>query len=343
MDVHADPFVEPPHVRSAAVVTKPLRLNLAQLKDLGQKHGTVKVLKAMQCLNVDSPLGQGVFEGIPLSTVLKECGKIENCRRIYYWGFHNNDDRQIFRSSLSYTEAFENVPGEPPVFLAFKLNGKPLPLERGGPVRMIVPFGHGFKSVKFVQQIRLTNDYRANDTYAAIDEGDEGNDPGSVQKTYTTVDLMRGAPAVARGEAIRLSGILMNGRTPARHLEYWVRGPHPTLEKGQELLDDDAELLAGPWIQFALPAPPADLQAVLPDGISAVDLFGTDAHGVPHKFPLPFSYSSWSTDIQTQSLAVGFYEIRARAVDEAGNAQPEPRPYRKNGRNSVQTRRVEVK
>ena len=76
---------------------------------------------------------------------------------------------------------------------------------------------HGFKSVKFLQHIRLTNDYRPNDTYAAIDEGDEGNDPGSVQKTYTIVDQMRGAPAIPRGGTVRLSGVLTNGRTPCMY------------------------------------------------------------------------------------------------------------------------------
>lgn len=43
---------------------------------------------------------------------------------------------------------------------------------------------------------------KANDTYAAIDEGDEGNDPGSTQKTYTTVDQKSfrnaGNPLLAR-------------------------------------------------------------------------------------------------------------------------------------------------
>ena len=173
-DIAADPHIDPPFVRSPAHLGTPLQLNLPTLQQLGETHGTVKVLKALQCLNVDSPLGQGVWEGVPLATVLRHCGTIENCRRIYYWGYHNNDPRQIFRSSISYTEAFEPVPGEPPIFLAYLLNGKPLPLIRGGPVRMIVPWGHGFKSVKFLQHIRITNDYRANDTYAQIDEGVEG-------------------------------------------------------------------------------------------------------------------------------------------------------------------------
>ena len=31
---------------------------------------------------------------------------------------------------------------------------------------MIVPWAHGFKSIKWLQHIMLTNDYQANDTYA---------------------------------------------------------------------------------------------------------------------------------------------------------------------------------
>ena len=195
-DIEADPFVEHPHVRSPTTIQTPLRLDLPALRAIGEAHGTVKIVKAMQCLNVQQPLGQGVWEGVPLATVLRQCGKIANCRRIYYWGYHNEDPAQVFRSSVSYSEAFEPVPNEPPVILAYMLNGKPLPLIRGGPVRLVVPHGYGYKSVKFLQHIRLTNDYRANDTYAAIDEGEEGNDPAAIQKTFTTTDAMIGAEKV---------------------------------------------------------------------------------------------------------------------------------------------------
>ena len=43
---------------------------------------------------------------------------------------------------------------------------------------MIVPWAHGFKSIKWLQRIMLTNDYKANDTYA-----DANNDPDSYLKT----------------------------------------------------------------------------------------------------------------------------------------------------------------
>src|SRR5437899_4485975 len=99
-----------------AELEKPRRLegtavDLPELEALGRQHGR-KFLKAMQCLNIPQPLGQGLWEGVPLREVIKLAGRINNVRRIYYWGFHNNDEKQIFQSSLSYTQAFDMAPGE---------------------------------------------------------------------------------------------------------------------------------------------------------------------------------------------------------------------------------------
>ena len=140
-------------------------LDFATLQAMGKTHG-VKFLKAMQCLNIPNPLGQGLWEGVPLRDILRLLGSLGNTRRIFYSGFHNDDPKQLFQSSLSYSQVMETPPGELPVFVAYRLNGEPLPLERGGPVRMVVPWAHGFKSIKWLQRIVLTNDYKANDTYA---------------------------------------------------------------------------------------------------------------------------------------------------------------------------------
>lgn len=66
-------------------------LDLPMLEDLGKRHG-IKFLKSMQCLNIAQPLGQGLWEGVPLREVLKLAGKMRGARRIFWWGFHNSGD-----------------------------------------------------------------------------------------------------------------------------------------------------------------------------------------------------------------------------------------------------------
>src|SRR5262245_57123269 len=157
-------------------------LDLPALEGLVKTHG-VKFLKAMQCLNIPQPLGQGLWEGVPLREVLKLVGKVKNVRRVYYEGFHNNDPKQLFQSSLGYNSVMETPPWDLCPFVAYRLNGEPLPLVRGGPVRIVVPWSHGFKSIKWLQRITLTNDYKANDTYA-----EQNNDPDSYLKTAAYLD-----------------------------------------------------------------------------------------------------------------------------------------------------------
>jgi DMSO/TMAO reductase YedYZ molybdopterin-dependent catalytic subunit len=146
-------------------------VDLSELERIGKRHAR-KFLKAMQCLNIAQPLGQGLWEGVPLREVVKLVGRLTDIRRVYYWGFHNNDPKQVFQSSLNYTQVMEAPPGELGPFVAYRLNGQAIPLVRGGPVRMIVPWAHGFKSIKWLQRIVLTNQFQANDTNAAAN-----NDP----------------------------------------------------------------------------------------------------------------------------------------------------------------------
>ncbi|MFM8470157.1 MAG: molybdopterin-dependent oxidoreductase, partial [Limisphaerales bacterium] len=187
-------------------------LDLPALMKLGEKH-SLKFLKAMQCLNIPAPLGQGLWEGVPLREVLRLCGQLRNVRRIYYWGFHNNDPKQLFQSSLSYSQAMETPPGELPAFLAYRLNGEPISLMRGGPVRMVIPWAHGFKSIKWLQRIVVTNDYRANDTYA-----EQNNDPEAPLKTAAYLDNL---PAkIPAGQAVSISGLVIAGWSGLKRVEY---------------------------------------------------------------------------------------------------------------------------
>src|SRR5207244_2667772 len=133
----------------------------------------------MTCNNIGEPLGMGLWEGVPLRELIWLTRPVENIRRVYYYGYHNDDPKQLFQSSLSIGRVLEDPPGELPVLVCYKQNGEFLSGKRGGPARMLVPEAYGFKSVKWLQRVVLTNNHQANDTYA-----DGNNDIESPMKTF---------------------------------------------------------------------------------------------------------------------------------------------------------------
>jgi DMSO/TMAO reductase YedYZ molybdopterin-dependent catalytic subunit len=304
-------------------------LDLPALEALGKKSG-VRFLKAMQCLNIAQPLGQGLWEGVPLREVLKLVGKVKNVRRVYYHGFHNNDPKQLFQSSLGYNQVMETPPWDLCVFVAYRLNGEPLPLKRGGPVRMVVPWAHGFKSIKWLHRITLTNDYKANDTYA-----EANNDPDSYLKTAAYLDA--GPEAFKAGDPIVIRGTAMVGWSGLKRVEYWLR---PDTGTHGKLADDDPAWQKAKWEPCVLDGPPANWGGSLPNGVLPKDVWGFDASGKPKEWPLRFSVAPWRVTLK--ALEPGAYEFRVRSIDLNGFAQPEPRPYPKSGRNEIQYRPIMV-
>ena len=87
------------------------------------------------------------WEGIRLADFLAHAG-IET----HPEGFvaAHSQDGQYFEG-FSVDEA-----NDPRMLLATGMNGQPLPLEHGGPVRLVAPFLQGYKSVKWVNAIRAT-------------------------------------------------------------------------------------------------------------------------------------------------------------------------------------------
>jgi DMSO/TMAO reductase YedYZ molybdopterin-dependent catalytic subunit len=285
----------------------------------------IRCIKTLQCL-LDEPLrglcSNGFWEGVALRDVLARVGRPTNVRRLFYTGYYE-DPKHRFASSLSLSEVLETPPGHVPVFLAFRLNGAPLTIERGGPVRILVPEAYGFKSIKWLNQIVLTNDYRANDSYAI--EGN--NDPTTPMKTLARLDV-HATLKYDQGQPIAMQGIATIGMSGLKRVEYWLRkdqGTHGVLAP------DDPAWKTAHWKEAVLPGgPPSDYG----EGFTAAKfperVFFFDAKSrKPAVWPLPFSWVQWR--VRLDKLPPGAYEFRVRAVDLNDFAQPEPRPNRQSG------------
>ena len=281
----------------------------------------VRFLKIMTCNNGGSPLGMGLWEGVPLREVVWLTKPKENLRRLFYFGYHNDDPKQIFRSSLPIGRVLEDPPGEHPVILCYKLNGELLSGKRGGPVRMLVPDAYGFKSVKWLQKVALTNAPFANDTYA-----DGNNDVDSAMKTFAR--FVSHPTKVKVGEPMPITGLAQVGMSGLSKVQYWLS------PKGSDWPKDDPHFTTAPWRDAdLLPAP--TVWKTLPDGTLPSLVLGFDPNtNRPTSWPMRNTLAHWA--VLLTDVPVGEYDLRCRTIDANGVAQPLPRPFQKSGQNKVQ-------
>jgi hypothetical protein len=283
----------------------------------------VRYLKVMTCNNIDSPLGMGLWEGVPLRDVIWLAKPVENVRRVFYYGYHNDAPKQIFRSSLPIGRVLEDPPGEYPVLLCYKLNGEFLDGKRGGPVRMLVPDAYGFKSVKWLIRVVLTNGAFGNDTYA-----NGNNDVDSWMKTSARI-ISRPAK-VKPGQPVPMTGMVQVGISGLSKVQYSLAPQEPAWPA------DDPWFTKADWKDAEILPPPENWAGGVAEGKLPPGTLGIDpATGKPASWPMRYSIVHWGALLA--GLPAGKYDLRCRAIDANGIAQPLPRPFQKSGGNAIQT------
>lgn len=283
----------------------------------------VRFLKVMTCNNIADPLGMGLWEGVPLREAVWLAKPERDVRRLFYRGYHNDEPKQIFQSSLPIGRVLEDPPGEMPVILCYKLNGQPLTGQRGGPVRMIVPDAYGFKSVKWIREIFLTNNHQANDTYAK-----GNNDIDSKMKSYARfVPWPRDGRETAAGKAIPVTGVAQAGVGGLSKVQTWLK------PKEAPLPENDPYLTKGDWKDAKILPPPTDRWGERLENLPPIP-GQFDASGKPLHWPPANTIAHWATLLP--AVPIGDYELRCRTIDRKGIAQPMPRPFQKSGGNAIQ-------
>lgn len=327
LEVLSDPE-HPARIRKPLTKADGTALDFQGLMTLADKHA-VRFAKVMTCLNIGCPLGTGIWEGVPLREVLWLTQPTEDLRRVFYYGYHNDQPEQMFRSSLPVSRILEDPFDLPPVILCYKLNGQWLTPERGGPVRVVVPEAYGFKSIKWLTHVVLTNLYHANDTYAA-----GNNDIDSPLKSFAAT--LSVPEIVEPNTPFAVTGYAQVGISGLNKVQAWI---HPNDEP---LPADGKYFSTAPWQDAEILPPPATWGGGLPHDRLPVPTQGFDAMtGRPERWPMRLLKVHWA--ILLPGLPPGRYTFRCRTIDEKGIAQPLPRPFRKSGHAAIEQVEILVK
>lgn len=318
----------PARLKRELTIADHTALDFQGLMRLAERHA-VRFPKVMTCLNIGCPLGMGIWEGVPLREVLWLTEPRENLRRVQYFGYHNDDPQQMFRSSLPVGRVLEDPFGLPPVILCYKLNGEWLSPQRGGPVRIVVPEAYGFKSIKWLTTVVLSNLFHANDTY-----GEQNNDVDSPLKTFAAT--IAPPTQVKPGEPIPVTGYAQVGIAGLSKVQVWLQ------PEGEELPDAGPYFANAPWSDAEILLPPESWGGGLDDGRIPAPTLGFDsATGRPLTWPMKLAKVYWAALLP--GVPEGTYTLRCRTIDEQGHAQPMPRPFQKSGHARIESVTIPVR
>lgn len=326
LEVVSDPD-EPVRLRNPLTAEKNTAFDFDALMELAKTHA-VRFPKIMTCLNIGCPLGTGIWEGVPLREVLWLAQPAENLRRVFFYGYHNNDPAQMFRSSLPVGRVLEDPYGLPPVILCYKLNGEWLTPERGAPVRVVVPEAYGFKNIKWLTHVVLSNRWTSNDTY-----GEKQNDVDSPLKTFC--ETLSIPTKFKPNEPIPVTGYAQVGISGLSKVQVWIHNDDEQLPSG------DPHFTMAPWVDAEILPSPEHWGGDIADNRIPPGTAGFDSQtGQPNEWPLRLTKAHWAALIP--GLPQGKFTFRCRTIDQNGIPQPMPRPFAKSGRAAIQQVAIRV-
>lgn len=135
------------------LVTRPLSLSMADLNRLPSRTQITR----HDCVEGWSAIGK--WTGTPLGLVLKAAGLKPNAR---YVVFHCADElEKTLDGSGQYYESVDLIDAfHPQTILAHSLNGKPLTIGNGAPLRLRVERQLGYKQAKYLMRIEVVDSFR---------------------------------------------------------------------------------------------------------------------------------------------------------------------------------------
>ncbi len=139
------------------LVENPVKLGLCELRKMPK---TVQVTKHC-CIQGWSAIAE--WGGVELSRIVELCRPLPGARYIAFYAFDNKDETEPHPDGGGYFYGTIHIDlaRDPQTILAYEMNGEPLPVPHGAPLRLRVETQLGFMMVKYIQRIEFIADYRS--------------------------------------------------------------------------------------------------------------------------------------------------------------------------------------
>ncbi|MEY4642569.1 MAG: hypothetical protein RLZZ227_2563 [Pseudomonadota bacterium] len=219
-------------LRVTGLVSKTMELTLADIK----ARPRVEIDAGFECGGNRDTIFQGLignarWAGTPLRALLEEAGVDPAGVEVVFYGYDKGMEtvrdlsiEQAFGRSLHISNAMN-----PDILLAYEMNGEPLPLYHGAPLRVLVPGWYGVANVKWLSQIhvqdtRYMGRFMARD-YVTLQKTDVGGEERWEERSVTRIQLKSSIVRVTKsGTAHNVMGFVLNDGTPLRAVEVSIDG-----------------------------------------------------------------------------------------------------------------------
>jgi DMSO/TMAO reductase YedYZ molybdopterin-dependent catalytic subunit len=236
---YGHPKIDPAafRLRIAGLVDRPQELTVDELR----KMKSTEIVFGFECSGNRGPVQSlsscGRWTGVPLRTVLDRAGVKAQAREFVFFGADRGPEDVEFRGQITKVEQQfgRSLPrdialsAEP--MIAYAMNGEPLSLHQGSPLRLIIPGWYGVSNVKWLSEIHAQEDaylgkWQARN-YRTL-KGEMVN--GEMKWKESAISRMRLKSFVARvtkaGAGHRVLGVVLHDGTPIKSVEVRVdEGP----------------------------------------------------------------------------------------------------------------------
>ncbi len=169
------------------------------------------------------------WTGVPLVEILDRAGVRPDAKEVLFRGadggaVEGRSESMRFERSLRIDDARDSD-----VLLAYAMNGEPLPVEHGYPLRLIVPRWYAVASVKWLTEIELidrtfTGHYQGHKyRYEWEREGRIVSEPVTLQRVRALITEPSPQTDVRPGE-LAIRGVAWSGAAPIARVEVSVNG-----------------------------------------------------------------------------------------------------------------------